>query len=83
MSLDGVVTCDLDSLTIEDIIRMVTVCDEDGNFYFRVCDYSDEYTPHSVADCVDCGMDLTVLNILKKALSTDDDGNYCLNIIPV
>ena len=83
MTLNSVVSCDLDSLTIEDIIKMVAVCDEDGNFYFRVRDGSDDYTPHSVTDCIECGMDLTSLNILKKALSTNDDGDYCLNIIPV
>ena len=84
MSL-GIVDCDLDSLTIENIIKMVSVCDVDGNWYIRVCesDIDPETYPHSFMDCNECGMDLTVLNILKKALSTNDDGEYCLNIIAV
>lgn len=77
----NIVDCDINTLTIENILRMVTMCDVDGNFYFSINE--SEIALSELVDCVECGMDLTVLNILKAALSTNDDGgdHYCLNIV--
>jgi hypothetical protein len=76
-----VTTCDLQNLTIDDIFRLVSACDADGNFYIRVVPYDGE---EELNDCVECdGKNITALNILKFALCTNADGKYALQVVNV
>lgn len=77
----GILDCDLDSLTIEDIMKLVTSCDAEGNAYIRIVDSGLDVA--DLESCEECGMDLTVLNILKKALATNADGEYGLSIVSI
>jgi len=77
----GILDCDLDSLTIEDIMKLVTSVDSEGNAYIKIIDSGLDVD--DLIDCSECGMDLTVLNILKKALATNADGEYALSIISI
>jgi len=71
--------CALDILTIENIMELVTLCDVEGNAYIKIIDSGLDVA--DLEDCTECGMDLTVLNILKKALAINADGKYGLAIV--
>jgi len=67
-------TC-TDNLTIEDIIRLVTVCDN-GSFAFRIKEvsYSDS--------CFDCtGSYKSIEDLLRNALYCDENGVYYIQVV--
>ena len=72
--------CDTASLELVDIIRLVSGIDATGNIYLRI--YDDGTDPDTLSDLIDCESgDMTVLDILRGALVTNDDGEYALNIV--
>ena len=72
--------CDTASLELVDIIRLVSGIDATGNIYLRI--YDDGTDPDDLSDLIDCESgDMTVLDILRGALVTNDDGEYALNIV--
>ena len=74
-----VVDCDINSLSLDDIFRMVAVVDADGNFYIRY--YNDGTDPDDLNDLVTCqNGDITMLDIFRGALVLNADGEYALNI---
>ena len=77
-----VVACDTASLELVDIIRLVTAVDATGNIYLRI--YDDGTDPDDLSDLIDCESgDMTMLDILRGALVTNDDGEYALNIVSI
>ena len=75
-----VIGCDTASLELVDIIRLVSGIDATGNIYLRI--YDDGTDPDTLSDLIDCESgDMTVLDILRGALVTNDDGEYALNIV--
>ena len=75
-----VIDCDIQSLFIEDIIKLVTAIDVDGNMYIRVFD--DGTDPATLDDLVECDSgNISVLDILRGVLVTNDDGEYALNVV--
>lgn len=72
-----VVTCDVNSLGIDDIFRLVSAVDGSGNIYIRV--YNDGTDPDTLED-FDCTEAVTMLDILPGALVTNDEGEYALNV---
>ena len=72
-----VIGCDIGSLSLDDIFRLVSGIDVDGNIYIRL--YSDENHPAYIFD-LDCNSTATALDILRGALVTNDEGEYALNI---
>ena len=75
-----VVACDTANLELDDIFRLVSGVDVDGNIYIRI--YDDGTDPDTLSDLIDCESgDMTVLDILRGALVTNDDGEYALNIV--
>ena len=74
-----VVTCDSSDLSLDDIFRLVTAVDVDGNVYIRIFD--DGTSPDDLDDLVACNsFDITMLDILRGALVTNLDGEYALNV---
>lgn len=74
-----VVDCDINTLGIEDIIKLVTAIDVDGNIYIRVFD--DGTDPDTLDDLVECDSgNISVLDILRGALVTNLDGEFALNV---
>jgi hypothetical protein len=73
-----VVGCDTGSLGLDDIFRLISGIDVDGNTYIRVCDDETDYDDLSNLDCEDFGV--SALDILRGALFLNDDGEYCLNV---
>ena len=74
-----VVDCDINSLSLDDIFRMVAVVDADWNFYIRY--YNDGTDPDDLNDLVTCqNGDITMLDIFRGALVLNADGEYALNI---
>ena len=77
-----VTDCDIGNLSIEDIIRLVTAIDADGNMYIRV--YDDGSDVDDLSDLVNCDSgDVSLTDILRGALVTNDDGEYALNVVSV
>ena len=75
-----VVGCDTASLELDDIWRLVTAIDATGNVYIRI--YDDGTDPADLSDLIDCESgDMTMLDILRGALVTNDGGEYALNIV--
>ena len=75
-----VVACDTGNLELDDIFRLVSGVDVDGNIYIRI--YDDGTDPDDLSDLIDCESgDMTMLDILRGALVTNDDGEYALNIV--
>ena len=70
-----VVACDTASLELDDIFRLISGIDVDGNFYIRVV--NDETSP--VFDLT-CRNTASALDILRGALTTNEDGEYALNV---
>jgi hypothetical protein len=71
--------CDTANLELDDIFRLVSAVDVDGNFYIRV--YDDGTDPDTLDDLVECqNGDITMLDILRGALVTNDEGEYALNV---
>ena len=71
------IECDTGDLTFDDIIRLVSAIDDDGNIYLRTYDdgtASEDLTPLA---CVD---GFGYLDILRGALVLDDDGEFALNV---
>lgn len=67
------------TLGIDDIFRLITAIDADGNVYIRV--YDDGTDPDTLSDLVDCDSgDIDMLDILRGALVTNADGEYALNV---
>jgi len=68
------VDCDLDSLTEENIWKMVSYLDDEGNIFIHFVDGG--YDVGDLTPCADCDdpKDLSVLNLLKMALVTDSEG---------
>lgn len=74
-----ILTCDSGDLSLDDIFRLVTAVDAEGNIYIRV--YDDGTDPDTLDDLIDCdNSSVTMLDILRGALVTNDDGEYALNI---
>jgi len=73
-----VVTCDIGNLGLDDIFRLISGVDADGNFYIRV--YNDGTDPDTLDDLADCITAASMLDILRGALVTNDDGEYALNV---
>lgn len=67
-----------DNYTVEEIIRLVTFCDGNGNVSFRIklVAYTD--------DCIDCsGTYKTVEDLLRNSLWCDDDGVFYIQVTPL
>lgn len=74
-----VITCEIGNLGLDDIFRLVSGVDVDGNVYIRV--YDDGTDPDTLSDLVDCESgDISMLDILRGALVTNLDGEYALNV---
>lgn len=73
-----VVDCDTGGLGLDDIFRLISGIDVDGNIYIRV--YNDGTDPDTLTDLADCLTAVTMLDILRGALVTNDDGEYALNV---
>lgn len=76
-----VTDCDTGVLTLDDIFRLVSGVDEDGNYYIRVYNDGTEASSLADIDCEDNGV--SALDILRGALVTNLDGEYALNIVSV
>lgn len=75
-----VVECDTGSLSLDDIFRLVTAVDVDGNIYIRV--YDDGTDPDDLDDLVECDSGaIRMLDIFRGALVTNLDGEYALNVV--
>jgi len=74
-----VVGCDTGNLSLDDIFRLITAIDAEGNFYIRI--YDDGTDPDDLSNLADCDMPVSMLDILRGALVTNDDGEYALNIV--
>ena len=75
-----VVNCDeFAALGLDDIFRLVTAVDVDGNVYIRI--YDDGTDPDTLEDLVGCQDGIAMLDILRGALVTNDDGEYALNVV--
>ena len=73
-----IVDCDTGGLGLDDIFRLVSAVDVDGNIYLRV--YNDGTDPDTLSDLADCETAVTMLDILRGALVTNDEGEYALNV---
>ena len=74
-----VIDCDISSLSLDDIFRMVSVVDADGNYYIRV--YNDGTAPADLNDLVTCqNGDISMLDIFRGALVYNADGEFALNV---
>jgi len=74
-----VIDCDISSLSLDDIFRMVSTVDADGNTYIRI--FNDGTAEGDLNDLVTCqNGDITILDIFRGALVTNADGEYALNI---
>jgi hypothetical protein len=74
-----VIDCDIQSLSLDDIFRMVSAVDADGNYYIRI--FNDGTDSDTLNDLVDCESgDITMLDIFRGALVYNVDGEYALNI---
>jgi len=74
-----VTECNSGDLSIDDIFRLVAGVDVDGNIYIRI--YDDGTDPDTLSDLVECqNGNISMLNILRGALVTNDDGEYALNV---
>ena len=72
-----VIGCDTGNLSLDDIFRLISGIDVDGNIYIRVCDGNAPAYIFDIA-CNDFGV--SALDILRSALAVNDDGEYCLNV---
>jgi len=70
-----VVGCDTGSLGLDDIFRLISGIDVDGNIYIRLVDGN---APAYVFD-LGCTDSYTALDILRSALVLNDDGEFALN----
>ncbi|GAG98890.1 unnamed protein product [marine sediment metagenome] len=80
MSEIGIMDCDVSSLSLEDIIRMCTFLDDEGNAYVHFIE-TEKKIGVDLFPCAECGSALSTLQIFKAALSLDSEGNYCLNMV--
>ena len=64
-----------DNLSVEDIIRLVTVCNEGGSVSFRM--FAVEFTD----DCIDCSRYDTLEELLRKSLYCDENGLFYIQVI--
>ena len=71
------IECDTGDLTFDDIIRLVSAIDDDGNIYIRTYD---DGTPSGDLTDLACADGFGFLDILRGALVLDDDGEYALNV---
>ena len=71
------IECDTGDLTFDDIIRLVSAVDADGNIYLRTYD---DGTPSGDLTDLACADGFGFLDILRGALVLDDDGEYALNV---
>ena len=74
-----VINCDIGDLSLDDIFRLVTAVDAEGNAYIRV--YDDGTDPDTLEDLAGCADGIEMLDILRGALVTNDDGEYALNVV--
>ena len=63
-----------DGLSWEDIIRLVTVCDEDGNVSWRLHAVEDS------DDCHSCSQYESPIDLLRRSLYCED-GVYYLRVV--
>ena len=73
-----VVQCDTGGLGLDDIFRLISGVDVDGNIYIRVCDDETPAEDLTNISCTDFGV--SALDILRGALFLNDDGEYCLSV---
>ncbi len=74
-----VIDCDISSLSLDDIFRMVSAVDADGNYYVRI--FNNGTDPDTLDDLVDCESgDVSMLDIFRGALVYNVDGEFALNI---
>ena len=71
-----VIGCDTGSLGLDDIFRLISGIDVDGNIYIRLVDGN---APAYVFD-LECTNSATALDILRSALVLNADGEYALNV---
>lgn len=76
-----VTDCDIGVLTLDDIMRLVSGIDGDGNYFIRVYNDGTDASSLSDIDCDDHGV--SALDIFRGALVTNPDGEYALNIVSV
>ena len=77
-----VTQCDSGDLSLDDIFRLVTAISATGQVYIRL--YDDGTDPDDLNDLIDCESgDITMLDILRGALVTNDDGEYALNVVSI
>ncbi len=65
----------LKSLSLEDLIKLVTVCDESGNVSFRLFEVA--YTE----DCHSCTEYMSAEDLFRRSLYCDDDGVYYIQVV--
>lgn len=73
--MSKVVNYDSGDLGLDDIVRLVSGINDEGNFYIRV--YNDGTDPESLSDCAD---GVSSLDVLRGALVTNDEGEFALNV---
>ena len=65
----------LDNLSLEDLIGLVTTCDEDGNVTWRLYEVDT-----AAEDCHSCSQFNSIEDLVRKSLYCDDDGVFYLRI---
>ena len=75
--MSQVVGCDTGGLGLDDIFRLISGIDGSGNIYIRV--YNDGTDPDDL-DAWECIDSPSMLDILRGALVTNDEGEYALNV---
>lgn len=63
-----------DGLSMEDILMLVTTCDESGNVSWRLYEVTDD-----TEDCHSCAEAMSILDLLRKSLYCED-GVYYLRV---
>ena len=64
-----------DNLSFEDLLKLVTVCDENGNVSWRIKEV--EYTE----DCHSCTQYESIVDLFRKSLYCDEDGVYWVQVV--
>lgn len=65
----------LDNLSLEDLISLVTTCDEGGNVAWRLYEVD-----AAAEDCHSCTQFNSIEDLVRKSLYCDDDGVFYLRI---
>lgn len=64
----------LDNLSVDDILKLVTTCDEDGNVSWNLYEVTDTESCHS------CAQYESLVDYLRKSLYCDENGKYYIRV---